>query len=134
MSVRVNDRKEGHLQVLNCSLNLAVYTLQVCKNEKVFPKSQRWIMAQRLVNECLDAVTCIRRANATMVKDSESKAYRHGQQIEAYAHINAFMSLLEIAHRAFSIETRRIEYWTKLATDTNDKLVGWMKSDKERFN
>lgn len=73
MSVRKCDRNEGKLQVLNLSLNLAVYTLQICHNEKVFPKSQRWIMTQRIVNECLDAVTCIRRANAVLVQDEQGR-------------------------------------------------------------
>lgn len=43
MSVRKCDRNEGKLQVLNLSLNLAVYTLQICHNEKVFPKSQPFL-------------------------------------------------------------------------------------------
>ena len=44
MSVRQNERGEGNLQVLNACRNLAVYTVNVCKQEKVFPKSQRWII------------------------------------------------------------------------------------------
>ena len=80
MTVRAGERKEGKLQVLNLSLQLATYTLQICRNEKVFPKSQRWIMTQRIVNECLDAVTCIRRANAVLAQDEQSIAYRRAQQ------------------------------------------------------
>ena len=133
MSVRKCDRNEGNLQVLNLSLNLAVYTLQICHNEKVFPKSQRWIMTQRIVNECLDAVTCIRRANAVLVQDEQGRAYRHAQQIEAHSHIGALLSLIDLAHRVFGIELRRVEHWTRVAVETDDKLKAWMKSDKERY-
>lgn len=133
MSVRKGDRAEGKLQVLNCSLKLAEYTMQICRSEKIFPKSQRWIMSQRLVNECLDAVTCIRRANAVRVENESSRDYRRAQQMEAHSHICAMLSLIDLAHRVFDVELRRVEYWVQLAVDTDNKLVSWMRSDKERY-
>ena len=78
-------------------------------------------MTQRIVNECLDAVTCIRRANAVLVQDEQGRAYRHAQQIEAHSHIGALLSLIDLAHRVFGIELRRVEHWTRLAVETGDK-------------
>ena len=37
MSVRVGDRSEGTLSVLNDIRILGEYTIQICKTEKVFP-------------------------------------------------------------------------------------------------
>lgn len=133
MTVRAGERKEGKLQVLNLSLQLATYTLQICRNEKVFPKSQRWITTQRIVNECLDAVTCIRRANAVLAQDEQSVAYRRAQQTEAHSHIGALLTLIYLAQMAFGIELHRVQHWTKLAVDTDDKLKAWIKSDKGRY-
>lgn len=135
MSVRKSDRSESKLEVLNKAKDLADYTIRICRNEKVFPKSCRWIMSQRIVNECLDAITCIRRANATYIADGNKQSfeYRIMQQTQAHAHIDALLTLIDIAFNVYDIEGRRIEYWTGLAVETDDALKAWMKADKERF-
>lgn len=133
MSVRKGERTEGNLQVLNLSMNLAKYTLQICSNEKVFPKKQRWVTTQKLVNECIDAVSCIRRANSVFVKTTEDYLYRRSQQIEARAHLSALLTLIDLSYQAFSIESHRIEYWTGLVYDTEEKLRAWTNSDWTRF-
>lgn len=138
MSVRKSERSQGKLQVLNLAKDLCVYTLTICKNEKIFPKSGRWLITSKIAGEAVDAMTCIRRANAVLVgngDDSASEyAYRRAQQLEAHAHINALLSLIDIAFALNSIEPHRIEYWTQLAVETDEKLKAWMRSDKDRFN
>ena len=59
MSVRVGDRSEGTLSVLNDIRILGEYTIQICKSEKVFPKSSRWILAKPIVDECVSALACV---------------------------------------------------------------------------
>lgn len=130
MSVRVGDRSEGKLQVLCAAKDLCKYTRQVCKNEKVFPKSQRWIMTQKIVNESLDAMTCIRRANTARLDQDEEKVYRKAQQMEARCHLDALLSLIDLAYEAFGIETYRIEHWTELVQATLLLLKAWSKSEK----
>jgi len=129
MSVRKGDRGESKLDVLNDMRLLAQYSLTICKNEKVFPKSSRWIMAQRIVNECLDAMTCIRRANAVFVTNEVEKDYRHSQQMEAHAHIDALLTLIDLAYNAFEIDGKRIEYWTGLCINVDTKLKAWLKAE-----
>lgn len=87
-------------------------------------------MTQRIVNECLDAMTCIRRANTARLDQSEEKQYRYSQQMEARCHLDALLSLIDLAYGAFGIETRRVEHWVKLVDDTHRLLQGWMKSEK----
>lgn len=130
MSVRVGDRSEGKLQVLRAANDLCKYTLQICRNEKVFPKSQRWIMTQRIVNESLDAMTCIRRANTARLDQDEEKAYRRSQQMEARCHLDALLSLIDLAYGAFGIETYRVEHWTELVNSTILLLRAWSKSER----
>lgn len=65
MSVRVGDRQQGKLQVLNKARVLKRYTLAVLKNDKYFPKSVRWMYAQPIHQEMRAACSCIRRANAS---------------------------------------------------------------------
>ena len=133
MSVRTGDRNEGTLGVLNEIRKLGEYTIQICKSEKVFPKSSRWIMAKPIVDECISALTCVRRANAVFVQSTMDFEYRRNEQVKAHSHLDAMLSLIDLAYTSFSIESSRIEYWTGLILTADDKLKKWMKSDKERY-
>lgn len=133
MSVPVGKRGEGKLEVLNDCRILSEYTLRACKNEKVFPKSNRWIITQRLVNECIDAVTCIRRANATLVQTRADYEYRRSEQVKAHAHLEALLTLLDLSYNVLDLESRRVEHWTGLIINTEERLKAWAKSDRERY-
>lgn len=64
MSVIKAKRKEGQLLVLSKARTLCAYTITICKNERHFPKRDRWILTQPIVTEALNIMTCLRRANA----------------------------------------------------------------------
>jgi len=138
MSVRKGDRSESKLEVLNDCRILAEYTIQICRNEKIFPKSSRWIMSKRILDECLEAISCIRRANAVYVGDKQSFKlnfeFRYQQQMQAHAHLDTLLTLVDLAYNTYNIEGRKIEYWTGLILEADDKLKAWMKADKERYN
>lgn len=134
MSVRKGDRGEGNLQVLNLARILAKHTIDKCRSEKTFPKNQRWTLCKPIMDECLGVLTCIRRANAVYVGDDPvAWRYRRSQQIQAHSHIDALLTLLDVAYTAFNIKDEPIAYWVKLCCDTDDKLKAWMKGDKERY-
>ena len=42
MSVLKSKRDESRLEVESKSIELAVYTIKACNNEKIFPKRTRW--------------------------------------------------------------------------------------------
>lgn len=131
MSVRKGDRGESKLEVLNWARILAAYTVQACRNEKIFPKSSRWIMAKPIVDECVSALTCIRRANAADLY--EQPEYRRSQQAEAYCHLEALLSIINLAYDSFSIDGAKIETWTGHVVNTENTLRAWMKSDRQRL-
>lgn len=136
MSVRTGDRKEGTLTVLDDIRVLGEYTLHTCKSEKVFPKSSRWILAKPIVDECISALTCVRRANAVFIQKEPAQTdyeYRRNQQVQAHSHLDAMLSLIDLAYNSFSIESRQVEYWTGLVLKADDRLKAWMRSDKERY-
>ena len=137
MSVRKCDRQKNPLEVLTLARNLAIHTIRLCKNDKLFPKAQRWILTQRIAHEAIESMTCIRRANATLLAAGPTievdYAYRRAQQVEAHAHIGALLSLIDVAYELNDIDGDRIHYWVGLAKDTDDKLKSWMRSDKLRY-
>ena len=137
MSVRKGDRTQGKLEVLKLATNLCTYTMQLCRNEKIFPKSQRWLLTQRIMNEALDGMTCIRRANATSVGDGQTAAdnfrYRHSQQVEAHAHYGALYSLADLAYSMGYIDSDRAEHWAEMISDTDEKLKAWTRSNQNDY-
>lgn len=133
MSVIKAKRSEGKLQVLIQANNLCVYTVQICKNEKYFPKRDRWIMTQHIVHEALDVLCCIKRANAINVATWEDYKYRRAQQVEAYSHAEALLTLLDVAYITLCIESQRIEFWTSQIISVENLLKKWRESDRKRY-
>lgn len=133
MSVIKAKRQEGKLSVLVKAREMCVYTITICKNEKNFPKRNRWILTQPIVSEALEIMSCIRRANAVNVETKEDYIYRRQQQIEAYSRCEAMLTLIEIAYKVLSIDSERIEHWTGLVVETESLLQRWKRSDKERY-
>lgn len=137
MSVPVSKRSQSTLKVLDAARILSRHTVQKCKNERLFPKRNRWVLTQRIVSECLDAQMCIRHANATPLVPGNAIAYqyRYAQQIEAHAHLDAMYDLLDIAFATLD-ELRgdeSFDYWSGLIQDTDDLLKRWVESDKKRY-
>lgn len=133
MSVIKAKRQPGKFEILPMVRNMCAYTITICKNEKNFPKRDRWILTQPIVNETLAVMSCIRRANAVRVTLKEDYIYRRSQQVEAFAHAEALLSLIDIAYTELHLESDRVEYWTGLVLAVEDKLKGWRKSDRERY-
>ena len=134
MSVVTGKRTQGKLRVLNDSAEVVRYTLSAVKNEKVFPKSYRWLLSQKIADGAVDAYACIRRANAVNVKNAKDYEYRRNQQLRAYAHLEALLGLIDIAFNVLSIEARSIEFWTGLILQTENSLKNWARSDKTRYS
>ena len=134
MSVRSGDRTQGKLEVLNLAMNLCTYTLRLCRSEKYFPKSQRWLLTSKIADEAVNALVCIRQANATRLDGTEERrSLRLMYQDEAHAHLDALYGLIDIAYNMDTgLSSDQIEYWTKLVYDTDEMLKAWIRSDKNR--
>jgi len=133
MSVPKGDRKEGKLQIITQLQALNVYTIQICKNEKNFPKRDRWLLTQRIVEQATMAYTDARKANAIKVVTLEDYKLRREYQIRCRCDLEALLGLIEIAYMALSLEGSRVEYWTKCVMDCEDKLATWRTSDRKRY-
>lgn len=132
MSVRKGDRAEGKLQVLNAVRELCAYTLIICRSEKAIPKSQRWIMAQRIVGEAIEAATCISKANGYPLTDIVGSFLRYIKQVEARGHIKSLLTLIQLSYEVFGIEAGSVKHWTELAVNADRLLRAWVRSDRGR--
>lgn len=134
LAVIKSKRHEGKLQVLIKAREMCAYTVTVCKNEKNFPKRDRWLITQPIVSEALNVMSCVRRANAVHVETHDDYTYRRSQQVMALSHAEALLTLLDIAYVSLSLESDRVEHWTGLILEVENLIQKWKRSDKERYN
>ena len=133
LSVIKAKRQEGKLTVLVKARDMCHYTLTICKNEKNFPKRDRWILTHPVVNEALSIMTCLRRSNAVRVETQADYDYRRNQQVMAYGHAEALLTLIELAYVTLNLESDRVDHWTGLIFEVEPLIQKWRRSDKERY-
>lgn len=132
MSVRTGERGIGKLEFIHEMNTLCIHTIKLCQNDKLFPKKSRWIMANRIVNECLDAASCVKKANSFRLTKDNLEVRRKYQDM-AYAHLETMLMLIDLAYNVFEIDSARIEYWSGLVVSTEIKIKSWIKSDRQRM-
>lgn len=133
MSVPKGKRTEGKLQVLVELQALCAYTIQICKNEKNFPKRDRWILTQHIVKLAIEAYTFARKANAVRVMTMDDYKLRRSYQIQCKSSLEALLGLIDIAYMALGLDGQRVEFWTKSVISAEDKLAAWRSGDRKRY-
>lgn len=133
MSVPKSKRGYQKLEVLTKALDLANYTITVCKNEKNFPKRDRWIVTNRIVTTALDICENIRKGNTVRVEYEEDFLLRRAYQQTAMENCEWMLTLLDLAYRNLGMEENRLEYWTGLILEVEALLSKWRKSDRDNW-
>ena len=133
MSVPKGCRTEGKLQVLTDLQALCVYTIQICKNEKNFPKRDRWILTAPIVKCAVKAYAKVLEANAIVVVKLDDYMMRRKCQIQARKKLKAMLGLIEIAYTTLSLEDDRLEYWTGYVKNCLELLSKWRAADRKRY-
>ena len=135
MSVAKGDRKETstNLETAKMLKGLCVYTIQVCKNERNFPKRDRWILTQQIVKCAVKAYANVLEANAITVVNMDDYVMRRKCQIKARNKLKAMIGLVEIAYTTLSLEENRVAYWTEYIRGCLNLLSKWRASDRKRY-
>ena len=133
MSVPKGARTEGQLQVMIELQALCIYTIQICKNEKNFPKRDRWILTQHIVKHAVDAYSLARQANAVRVSTMEDYKLRREYQIRCRTSLEALLGLIEIAYMCLGLDGSRVEFWTKSVISAESRLSAWRNGDGKRY-
>ena len=67
MAVIAPFREANELDVLTKARQLAEYIFTICKNEKQFPRRDRWMLTADILHEAAHVLAHVRRANAVRV-------------------------------------------------------------------
>ena len=131
MSVRVADRQESKMKAQRAALELASYTLTICKNEKQFPKRDRWLLTSEIVHEALNVYRHVRKGNKIRVETADDYKRRRRHQKQALEAVDCLLGLIALAAGVLPLENTRLERWTGLCLEAEKLIVGWQRSDAQ---
>ena len=133
MAVPEGKRTESKLEVQTKARELANYTTTICSNEKIFPKRDRWILTNRIVNTVLTIMEEVDTANDIYVSTKVDFDLRRTSQTIALSYTARLLGLMQLAYEKYNIEDKRIKYWTQLVVDTRELIKKWRQSDSNRY-
>lgn len=134
MSVVKSKQSVGKLVAVTKSRELAEYTLKICANEKTFPKRYRWCLTAKIVESAININNGVNMANSVFIRDEADYMLRKQYQTRALAETYALLSMVDIAYRTYSLETARVEYWTRLIYDVQNLIRNWRKAEIEKHD
>ncbi len=133
MSVRKNDREHGKLECINNMRILISYTYDRVKDNNIFPKAQRWILAKSIWDAVSKAHSNMLAANAIRVENQTDAEKRLLLVKLTIGNLDDLISLVDMCHIKGMITDDRAEYWAGLATDTQNMTKAWLKSQNEMY-
>lgn len=134
MSVPVNQRSEGKLEVCVQAHDLCCYTIQITSNKKTFPEQFQHALTDKIVDTAISIHTLVWSANNIYVNSPEDYKNRIELQEKAAIQCNVLISLIEVAHRVYHLSFKRVTYWTSKAVSTRNLIRGWRDSDRKRYS
>ena len=133
MSVRKEDRKGQHLPVIDKSRLLIDYTYDRIKDNKIFPKSQRWLLPKNIWDNAIGIRSSILHANSIRVESRREAEERLLYIKEAFGYVENLESLIDFCNIKGLISDERADHWESLVDDTVKQLNGWLKEERERY-
>ena len=133
MSVPVNQRTEGKLEVCVQAHDLCCYTIQITSNKKNFPEQFQHSLTDKIVDTAIDVHALVWSANNIYVNSKEDYRNRIAMQEKAAIKCNVLISLIEVAHRVYHLPFKRVTYWTGKAVTARNLIRGWRDNDRKRY-
>lgn len=134
MSVPVNQRTHGKLEVCVKAHDLCCYTLQITANKKNFTQEFQESLTNRIVEAAIDIHTLCWSANNILVNSVDDLRERTMYQEKAAIRCNILLSLIDVAKQIFHLSTKRVTYWADKTIETRNLIRAWRESDLKRYS
>lgn len=134
MSVPINQRTHGKLEVCVKAHDLCCYTLQITANKKNFTPEFQEALTNRIVEAAIDIHTLCWSANNILVNSVDDLRERTMYQEKAAIKCNILLSLIDVAKRIFHLSTKRVTYWAGKTIETRNLIRAWRESDLKRYS
>ena len=116
---------------------LAVYTIQICKNKKVFLPEYQSALTDDIIRTAKDIYINAWTANNIRVTEKNKKelwAWRSKLQRQAILDCNNLLALIGLAYPLFHLKGKRIEYWSEQTLKVRNYIKKWRESDVDRYS
>nr|DAI90544.1 MAG TPA: Avd-like-generating retroelement protein [Caudoviricetes sp.] len=116
---------------------LAVYTIQICKNKKVFLPEYQSALTDDIIRTAKDIYINAWTANNIRVTEKNKKElwlWRSKLQRQAILDCNNLLALIGLAHQLFHLKGKRIEYWSEQTLKVRNYIKKWRESDVDRYS
>ena len=144
MSVPESRRGHGKFEVCVRANQLAIYTIQICSNKKVFTEQYQEAVTSDLIRLAKDIYIKVRTANGIYIKasadpkevaDAERQKAQERRRLQesAIADCNSLLALMDIAKRVFHLSSKRIRYWGALTIEVREYIQRWKDADRKRY-
>lgn len=149
MTVIKSKRKFTPLQAITEIKNLVMYTIQLCTDERRFPKRYRWCLTQKIVDAAINVKANAAKANSVYVHDAECYKLRRDYQQRALAELSALEVLMDTAYNLFAGLRQskpaatgegpkrqkgiNISTWSCQLITVHKMLLAWKKTDADRY-
>lgn len=133
MSVPVNQRTQGKLEVCVKAHDLCVYTLQITKNKNVFLPEYQDVLTNKIVQLAIDIHSEVWSANNVLVRSPETLKYRRRLQESAAIKCNVLLAMIDLAWSLFHLSGKRVRFWSKKVIDVRNLIRSRCSSDAERY-
>lgn len=134
MSVPEPLRHKGRLEVHVKAQTLAVHTLTVLGNEKIFDPSVDVELIRRIKSCALDIDAKLWSANKIRADTNHvNRELRYRLQEEAILLCSEMLAYIGTAKRVWHVRSRKIKYWGSLITEVQALAQAWKESDVARY-
>lgn len=134
MSVPEGLRKCGKLKVLIEALDLADYTLEITRNERIFKPEYKEILTDRIIDLTVRIYMNLYRANRIRVTCEKDAVRRVSLQRQAFEDCEDLLPLIQIAQKTFHLKLKRIRYWGSKVCSVKSRIESWSNADVERYS
>lgn len=134
MSVNESERGKGKFDVLIKANDLAVYTIRITKNPKIFLPEYQTALTNDIIHTAKEIFTKAWTANNIRVSDeSRNWLERKKLQQEAARECNNLLALIQIAKPLYHLTSKRVKYWGQKTIEVRQALRDWNTGDAKRY-
>lgn len=130
MTVVKSKRGESKMEFLHTARELQIYTIKKCAS---FPKRYTFYLSQPIANSATRIYQYTKMANSIYPTNPHEVQMRRDYLLRANAELNSLVSQIEVAHEAFGLEERIMEFWMDIVDRELRLLKGTLNTDRERY-
>ena len=134
MAVRVEDRSETKLEVLNATRDMAAHVMKMAGQETLIPKRHRWFLGKEIVDDAVNIYKLCVMANNTYVDSRESAIRRITYYKLAYENCAGLLSVLQVGELAIdSLHGHRTEVIVRMICRCEAEIAKTINREKNRY-